>query len=311
MKKNLSVFISLILFILAVMIPNFVLNTKADAGDFGGDADFGGDYDYDDYDYDYDYDNDNDSGNSKRSRSGEATPGSSVILLGVIVLIYIIYSVNKKQKQKRDKENDNNDPFGRAMGTSSLKPISEYLAEDPSFSVTAFNEKVSNTYIRLQNAWQKKDLEEIRPFLSDTLYAQFDRQLDYYRQNRYTNVVEKIAVLDVSISGWMKEANCDVMIVGVKTRITDYVINDENRTVIRGNPQSEKFMEYEWIMRRTSGMKTAVSRGTTAQNCPNCGAPIDINKTAKCPYCDSIITSEKYDWVLDSIKGISQRTVNH
>ena len=67
-------------------------------------------------------------------------------------------------------------------------------------------------------------------------------------------------------------------------------------------------MEYEWDLVRTSGTLTGVSSGTTAQNCPQCGAPIDINRTAQCEYCGCILTSDTFDWVVSEIKGISQRT---
>ena len=42
--------------------------------------------------------------------------------------------------------------------------------------------------------------------------------------------------------------------------------------------------------------------------CPNCGAPLDLNATAKCQYCGAVIQSADFDWVLKTIKGISQQT---
>ena len=42
--------------------------------------------------------------------------------------------------------------------------------------------------------------------------------------------------------------------------------------------------------------------------CPNCGAVLNINRTAKCEYCGSIVTVDSYDWAVNGIKGISQRT---
>ena len=44
-----------------------------------------------------------------------------------------------------------------------------------------------------------------------------------------------------------------------------------------------------------------------AVNCPNCGAPVEINKTARCPYCGSN-TTENDEFVINTIKGVSQRT---
>ena len=42
--------------------------------------------------------------------------------------------------------------------------------------------------------------------------------------------------------------------------------------------------------------------------CRNCGAPLDLNATAKCQYCGAVIQSADFDWVIKTIKGISQQT---
>ena len=44
-------------------------------------------------------------------------------------------------------------------------------------------------------------------------------------------------------------------------------------------------------------------------NCPNCGAPLSINHSSKCPYCDTVVTLEEHDWAICAIRGISQQTM--
>ena len=67
-------------------------------------------------------------------------------------------------------------------------------------------------------------------------------------------------------------------------------------------------MEYEWDVCRKSGIITG-SGGMQSVSCPKCGAPLNINQTAKCPYCGSIVTLINEDWALNNIKGVSQQTV--
>ena len=144
--------------------------------------------------------------------------------------------------------------------------------------------------------------------MTDAFFAQMERQLDRYRVNKQTNRIERIAVLDVSISGWKQEKGNDVIIARLKTRITDYVTDDLTGEIVRGSNTAEKFMDYEWELIRTSGTKTAEQSGTTVHNCPNCGAVLNINHTAKCEYCGSIVTVEAHDWAVNGIKCIYQRT---
>ena len=36
--------------------------------------------------------------------------------------------------------------------------------------------------------------------------------------------------------------------------------------------------------------------------CPNCGHPMDVNKSGYCEFCHSTYNQENYDWVLTNIK---------
>ena len=198
-----------------------------------------------------------------------------------------------------------------AMRTSiyDVKPIISYSSVDPNFSVEAFKQRLSNIYVRLQNAWQAKDLEPVRPFLTDALYNQYDMQLSNYRHTKTTNVVEHIAVLGISITGWKQQGGEDVIIAVLRSRINDYVIDDATGQVVRGSRTAEKFMEYEYALSRKTGVKTASAKGVRTVNCPNCGSPIDINQSAVCKYCGSTLQAAPEDWVISGIKGLSQRTV--
>ena len=44
------------------------------------------------------------------------------------------------------------------------------------------------------------------------------------------------------------------------------------------------------------------------QFCPNCGAPLEVNRSGQCEYCDSVIRDDSYGWILSNIRGISQIT---
>jgi predicted nucleic acid-binding Zn ribbon protein/uncharacterized tellurite resistance protein B-like protein len=41
-------------------------------------------------------------------------------------------------------------------------------------------------------------------------------------------------------------------------------------------------------------------------NCPNCGAPISMNQSAKCDHCGALLRSGQYDWVLAEITQESE-----
>ena len=302
-----------------IVIGAFSMAAHADFGDYGGDADFGGGdfgggYDSGDYDYDFGDDDDNNRyviGGSGGSSSGGSSSGQSdasivgtLLFFGVIALVIFAIVRSKKGGAKGPIM-----PGATATDAATLRPVQEYLSLDPSFSETEFREKLSNMYVQFQNAWQAKDMEPLRPYLTDAFYNKCDRQLDGYRKNRQTNRIERISVLGVDLMGWKQEGGFDMMVAQLRTRIVDYVVDDATGNVVRGSNTAEKFMTYEWDLLRSSGLTTvSAGGGTTAQSCPHCGATLDINRSAKCPFCDSILTTDTFDWAVSEIKGLAQRT---
>lgn len=317
-----------------------------DSGGYdSGGYDYGG-YDYDDdddddryyadnkkevttlyYSYVYGSHTDDDSFGGYFDSNGKSISISSIkteddteanysAVLGAMVLGAIIIVVVAVRRSKRSTPSYHYptysktpvNPGAERTSVETLTSMDSYTSVDPDFSETKLKEKISNVYIQMQNCWQNKNLEQLRPYFTDSLYAQFDRQLEPYRKNHETNMVERIAVLGVVLSGWRKAGENDEIVATVRTRIVDYVVNDSTQQVIRGDKNKEKFMTYEWTLSRKSGVKTTDESGTRVISCPNCGAPIDINKSAKCEYCGSIVTVDSSDWVITEIKGIAQRT---
>ena len=117
-------------------------------------------------------------------------------------------------------------------------------------------------------------------------------------------------MLDVNLRGFFQEGGDDHLVAELKTRITDYTVDEDTGALISGSKTAEKFMTYEWDLSRPTGTLTAAAGETTQRHCPNCGAPLSVNESAKCPYCDTVITFRDHDWTIYAVKGIAQRTAN-
>lgn len=299
MRKRATTILAVLVLCCALLYP---ITAGADFGDFSGSSDYGGgsssssssssSWDSDDY------------GSSGGGGGGDLPTPVVIIILGFFAFMFIYAFRTSKKK-----------PSGGATGgtvtdVSKLRSLSEYNALDPGFDATALRETLSNLYVRMQNAWTAKDIEPVRPYFSDALYQQMDRQLNAYREGRRTNYVERIAVLGLEIRGWYQEGGNDCMVASVRTRIVDYTLNDVTGELISGDRAKEKFMEYEWILQRPTGQVTVAEGDTASVHCPSCGAPLTINQSARCPYCDSVVTVAEHSWVLFAMKGISQRTGN-
>jgi len=307
MKKRFKRYLALLVVALCcLMLGAYSL---ADAGNFSGDSDWGGggsdwgssSSDWGSSSWSWG------SGSSYDSDGTESSGGfgSDVFYLVIAAIVVVVISRMKKSK----KSGDGSSVYQAAKEEPGL-PLDTLKQKDPNFNEQAFLEKVGNRYVQMQNAWQDKQWEPMRAFMTDSLYNQMLRQLQALIAAGRTNHVERIAVLETRIVRYAVEGDNDVLVVRLSTRICDYTTDDKTGKVVGGSQTRELFMVYDWKMTRQKDMKTLDQPSMTQVSCPNCGAPLDISHTGKCPYCDTVVTLSDHDWVLSSIKGISQKSSN-
>ncbi len=282
-----------ILLLVLLLAAMMLLPAIADAGNFSGGSDYGG------------------GGSSWSGGDSDYSGGDGgsfldfIVVSPIIIVVLIIFSLVSKKTQGA---------AGTQVSPSqqSLSPISSLIAEDPNFSERDMKERIANLYVRMQGAWEAKKFEEMQPFMKDALYAQFALQLNELIRAGQTNRVEKIAVLSVGLIGWRRDEAAETVVATVSTRIIDYTIDDRTGKVVSGSKTAEKFMTYQWELSRSAGTKTLSPTDAPgekeARRCPSCGAPLNLNQSAKCPYCDSVINAKDFDWVISAVRGISQRT---
>lgn len=318
MKKILAIVISIIL------IVSVAVTASADFGDYGGGSDFSYDWgsddwggsSYDDWGSGYDwggssYDSWGSSGYGysyyPTSSSGFSFEGIVTAVVIVVIVGYVIFAMTRKNAGKGNKSVD----LGK-IELNRENRLDELKAGDPSFSEARFLEDVGNLYVRLQNAWTAKDLTPVRTRLTSELYAKSQAQLNAMKQKGVTNYVDNISVLSTNIAGCSIDETNETINVILTARINDYTVDDQTGNVVSGSKTSDIFMTYYWTLIRSAGTKTReVTKEAEKTVCPNCGAPVDLNQSAQCPYCGSVLESGNYDWVLSSIKALKKQTGNN
>ena len=272
----------------------------ADAGGFAGDGDYGSWDSGSSWDSDSSWDSGSswyDSSSDSSSGDGELDGWVTIVTGGAIVVIAIWIDLSEKKKKRSAGKKPKN-----------LRPVEDLLDTDPDFDEAALCEQISNLYVRMQNAWTAKDFSVMRPFFTDGLYQQFDRQLQQIAAAGKTNHIDDIGVLDVSLLGWKEKDEKQWLTARVKTRITIYSTDDQTGKIVSGSKKEVKLMEYEWTLVRASDQKTFGEEEVRSVHCPNCGATLSINHSAECPYCGSVVTCNEYGWTIAQIRGVAQKT---
>ncbi len=304
MKKRLLAILAAVLIVTTV----FSVVSFADFGDYAGDSDWGWSDSGSDWGGSSDWGWDSyDSYDSYGYSSDDLTLGD---VLGTIAIFAVIIALRILFHNKKRSSGSSRVDLGKQQPEKPLvNRLDELKKKDPNFSEAKFLDDAANLYVRMQNCWTAKDLEPVRPHLSTELYAKSDRQLQAYRNNRQTNHVDRISVLDTRIVGCDADSVNDIITVQITARVVDYVTDDNTGAIVRGSNSKELFMTYQWTFIRTLGKTTNAEGGIDSEHCPNCGAPLDLNQSAVCQYCGATITSGDYDWVVSNIRGISQKSV--
>ncbi len=228
---------------------------------------------------------------------------SAVVLIVVFLAIFALRNLLPRSPGAgRPDSPGDAEPY--SIRSNSLDQLKQ---NDPNFSEANFITRVNNMYLQLQDSWMKKNWNSVRPFETDELFNMHNKQLQGFIDNHTTNVMEEICVLETEIADYAGDGVNDVLSVVLKARLKDYVIDDNTRKVVEGDPHREIYMAYLFKMIRKQGVLTkAETEATKVTQCPNCGANVSINASGQCDYCGSVITSGQYDWVLASVEVLDQ-----
>lgn len=294
-KKSIAALMISVLFI-------FSLTTVSYAWDYGGDTDWGGDSGWDAGDSDWDA-GDSDWGDG--GSGGGLSIGGVIVAVAVVVIIVVI-----KSKQG-------------GTGTQSLSPMQmsdtsnvnlHNLAllkeKDPNFSEAAMLSKVEHLFVSSQVAYANQDYEPMRPFFSNALFEQHVKQINEKKARGERNVVSEMAVLSSKLENFSEDGHNEYLDVWLRVKYKSYIGRIDNPdTVVSGSKNRTFYLDFRWQFTRSAGGQTdAASDAVKTGNCPNCGAPINLNQSGKCEYCGSVISTTEYDWVLSKIDALQQRS---
>jgi predicted nucleic acid-binding Zn ribbon protein/uncharacterized tellurite resistance protein B-like protein len=177
---------------------------------------------------------------------------------------------------------------------------------DPGFNVDRFAQRARLAFMKIQQSWCGQDLTAVRPFVSDGVYERFSLQIEEQKMLGYRDQMEQVAVDAVTLVEFAEGSVFDVATVRIEAQAADYRVSLQDGKRISGPGAVEPFVEF-WSWVRRHGFKGDSSKpGLIEGNCPNCGAAVEMNQSAKCQNCQAILRSGEFDWVLTEITQQSE-----
>lgn len=240
-------------------------------------------------------------------------PPALIVVIVVVIIFAILISKSKKKGgtfTPTAPSPGGYSPTGGMPGDFTPAITAAICQIDPNFSADTFITWSKDVFITLQQAWTARDWTTIRPLEKEELFEQHNRQLQEYIRNKKINIIERINVGQTHLHKYERDAQYEYLTVYMATRMVDYIIDENTRQILKGDPNKDCYMNYLLTFMRKTGVKSREGTDkSVAKNCPNCGAPLQVTSSGKCDYCGSIITTGDFDWVLAKMDAVKPNTV--
>ena len=175
--------------------------------------------------------------------------------------------------------------------------LNELITLDPTFTESSFKTKVDNIFVMLHMSLMTDNMKRVDHFISNEVYEEFTNRLNVLNNNNEKQMFDELNVKSTDIIKVVITPNKYIITVRLISRYMDYIVDKESFNFKRGNNTSR--IEKENILTFEKNRNAKVQG--VVRFCPNCGHPMDVNKSGFCEYCHSTYNQENYDWVLTNI----------
>lgn len=192
-------------------------------------------------------------------------------------------------------ENDLRDELFDKTPEEKKIPILHNALPPDSIYNNDFLNYAENLFLIFQDAYEKRDFEIIRPFLSPELFKHYDKLNEQNVENKQYPRFDDQEIISSNLANYKISDDGIYEYIDVKLSLSLLEFaHDDNGNVIDGEQTKRKYNEYLLKFKRLY-TTNLVLIGT---NCPKCGAPSQITFSGNCDYCHSVIISPTSGFVL-------------
>ena len=169
----------------------------------------------------------------------------------------------------------------------------------PEFTWGEFEARVRLIFGELQDAWSSLNWERARPHETDSIFQMHRYWIEEYKRQHLRNALDQYRITAMQPVKIKEDNFYNAITLRIFAEGYDYTVDQNGKVVSGSNRRMRRWSEY-WTFVRNRNAKPAHARADL--NCPNCGAPLKVNVTGICQYCQGKVTSGEFDWVLSKIE---------
>ena len=139
-------------------------------------------------------------------------------------------------------------------GSDTARALAEMKRVEPSFSVSGFLQGARGAYEMILMGFERGNLEEIRPFLSEEVFETFAEVVAVRDEKGLQVEAEFLGMREIALAG--AEFDSDTRRAAVTVRFVGEltsVVRDKDGTIVEGAPNKSKRQKDIWTFERVMG----------------------------------------------------------
>ena len=201
--------------------------------------------------------------------AGMGSPGFGGVgvleILILVVLGYLVFQllIKRKESSSSDPREMTHYEKLRSVEPGPYAQTSEYSSEenqasklqayDSGFNLIRFKDERMDDFLKLQNAWNERDLTRVSEMIGSELRRALDEDIARLKNQKRLNRIENIAVRGTELVDAWQEYGQEYATLRFRAHLVDYTIDEHSGAVVEGDKaQSVKFEE-DWTFVRPTG----------------------------------------------------------
>jgi predicted lipid-binding transport protein (Tim44 family) len=176
--------------------------------------------------------------------------------------------------------------------------LGQIQAADAGFDLELFKRQAVQTFLAVKQAVESQDLTTVVDLLSDRVYDDVRLDVASLRAREAVQHFDGLAPTQVVVAAADRGPGGDAITLRIQAVAMQYLGPATQGGWTPGAPGA--FTEY-WTFTRSADATTPAVRRL---ECPNCGAPIDVDTGRICHYCKSLLPPPhaQTGWVVAAIR---------
>jgi predicted lipid-binding transport protein (Tim44 family)/uncharacterized membrane protein YgcG len=194
-------------------------------------------------------------GSGSRSGGSGGSSGGAVlafILVGIFLVIFVL-AMNASKRQAKSENLDF--VYSRSQidrkATKTEKLLTFLSRQDSSLDPAELRKIAESVFRKLQECWQSRLYEPMKPFLMPALFAQHTAQIQGMVRNHEINKIDNLKVERVDLVNlrYTEKPEQREFTALITASATDYYVDDRNGKFLRGDQSAARFQEF-WTFHR-------------------------------------------------------------